>query len=62
MFMKYEYCIFLNEIKVSKIFQTLDAAIIELKIKMAAYKEIDPDCWHIACRGVSDWHFKEDII
>lgn len=59
--MKCEYCIFNGEIKVSKIFQTLDAATIQLGILMAAYKEIDPNQWHIACREVSDWHFEEGI-
>lgn len=58
--MKYEYCVFLGDIKVSQIFQTLEAATIQLGILMTAYKEIDPSRWRIACREVSGWHFKED--
>jgi len=58
--MKYEYCIFFGDIRVSKIFQSLDETTIQLGILMAAYNEIDPSRWHIACREVSEWHFKED--
>jgi hypothetical protein len=56
--MKYEYCIFFGDIRVSKIFQSLDETTIQLEILKAAYNEIDPSRWHIACREVSEWHFK----
>lgn len=35
--------------------------LLKTQLLMAAYKEIDPNRWHIACREVSDWHFKEEI-
>lgn len=57
--MKYEYCVFLGEFQVSRIFETLEAAMIQLGILMVSYKEIDPKRWHIACREVSDWRFKD---
>lgn len=57
--MKYEYCVFLGDIRVSKIFETREAAMIALRILMVSYKEIDPSRWNIACREVSDWRFKD---
>ena len=56
--MKYEYCVFLDDIKISRVFQTIAAVSIQLGIYMMAYKEIDPSRWRIACREVSEWHFK----
>ena len=57
--MKYEYCVFLDDIKISRIFETLEAAMIQLGILMVSYKEISPDRWRIACREVSEWRFKD---